>query len=167
MKKIVLSILACVLGAAMMIGGAAFAAYMHDFHTVSFDEYMIMTMYQPLVGMTEEDEARFREEKRIKYPGFANGRSGVFAIEIAECYAEVDLACSDYGVLISKKYRNNADLDFTVENTGKLLTIRFTGMGYPENGEPEPLSRTYIFDIEGVGADKMPILLNRAEIIGY
>lgn len=154
-------------GAAMMIGGAVFAAFMHDFHTVRFDEYAVNFNYQPFYDMTDEDEARFREEKRIKYPGFANGRSGLFAIEIAECYAEVDLSCSDYAVLIAKKYRNNADLDFTVENDGKLLTIRFTGTGYPENGEPEPLSRTYIFDIEGVGVDKMPKLLNRAEIIGY
>lgn len=111
--------------------------------------------------------ARIKEEKRIKYPGFANARAHFFAVELEECYAEVDNACSDYAILIANKYKNNADLDFTVENDGKQLTIRFTGTGYPENGEPEPLSRTYIFDLEGVGANKMPKLLNRAEIIGY
>lgn len=167
MKKIILSILACVVGAAMLIGGAVFASFMHDFHTVRFDEYVVGCSYELWNEMTAEDEARLKEEKRIKYPGFANGRSGVFAIEIAECYAEVDNACIDYGLLIAKKYHNNADLDFTVENDGKLLIIRFTGTGYPENSEPEQLSRTYIFDIEGVGANKMPKLLNRAEIIGY
>ena len=167
MKKIVLSILACVLGAAMLIGGAVFASFMHDFHTVRFDEYLVGCSYEPWDDMTAEDEARIRAEKRVKYPGFANGRAHSFAVELEECYAEVDNACIDYGLLIAKKYHNNADLDFTVENDGKLLTIRFTGTGYPENGEPEPLSRTYIFDIDGIGVNKMPRLLNRAEIIGY
>lgn len=62
----------------------------------------------------------------------------------------------EYAFKVRNKYDSNADLDFTVDHTGNLLTIKFTGIGYPENGEPELLSRTFIFDIEGAGADKLP-----------
>lgn len=167
MKKIIISILICIFGAVILAGGTSFAMYMNYIYTVSFDKYSTDCSYRTPNDITSEELDRLRAEKRIKYPGFANGRSHEFAVELSECYAEVDNACRDYALLIAYKYNNNADLNFTVENTGKVLTIRFTGTGYPENGDPEPLSRTYNFDIEGVGADKLPKLLNRAEIIGY
>ncbi|MDE6031736.1 MAG: hypothetical protein K2G32_08960, partial [Oscillospiraceae bacterium] len=63
-------------------------------------------------------------------------------------------------------YHNMAVLDAEVDYTPTVLTITFTGTGYPENGEPENLDRTYIFDIDGAGRDKLPILLNKAEIFG-
>lgn len=166
MKRIILTVLACVLGAAMLIGGSAFAAFMHNANTVNFNtwltEYTRPVYYE---GIDLEEYHRLQNEKRIFYPDFDGGK--VFMPDLTPCYAEVDNACKEYAWKVRDKYNCNADLNFTVDHTGNLLTIKFTGTGYPENGEPEQLSRTFIFDIEGAGADKLPKLVNRAEFIGY
>lgn len=159
MKRIVLTVLACVLGAAVLIGGSIFAAYMHDQHTFNFDRYKTTLA-------TDGDWDRWEELKsqgiEIRCPRFSKG-----APELWAYYREVDAPCNDYAMLVACKYNNNADLDFTTDVTGGRLTVKFSGIGYPENGEPEMLERTYIFDIENVGGKKLPKLLNRAEFIGY
>lgn len=163
MKRIILTALACVLGAAILIGGSVFAAFMHDANTVSFDKWVkkySITAHQEGV----DDEEYYTE--RIAYPEF-EGAKLYSPHYLTLYYGEVDHCCREYAGKIRVQYKNKADLDFTVENTGKLLTIKFTGTGYPEGGEPEDLSRTFIFDIEGVGGDKLPKLVNRAEFIGY
>lgn len=152
MKRIVIFVMSCVLGGLLLAGGVFFAAGMHSAYTVSFDKY---ETYSLLRG------------ERIFCPSFISARPWGYAPSLTYCYREVEGACTMYANLVYKKYDGKADLDFTVERDGNLLTIKFTGIGYPENGGPEPLERTYIFDIEGVGADKLPKLLNRAEIIGY
>lgn len=164
MKRIVILVISSVLGVLLLAGGVIFSVFMHDFYTLSFDKYTTQ------VAKTFSEEERingFEFEERIFYPSFSNARQGVYSITLWDSYNEVDGACGSYANLVSMHYNRNADLTFTVENDGKLLTIKFTGTGYPENGEPENLDRTYIFDIEGAGADKLPRLVNRAELIGY
>ncbi|MCM1298418.1 MAG: hypothetical protein NC203_08140 [Firmicutes bacterium] len=80
------------------------------------------------------------------------------------CYNEISDACNDYAVQVANRYDYRADLDLEVEYTPKKFTAKFTGWGYPEEGEPECLDRTYIYDIEGAGPEKLPILLNKDEI---
>ena len=157
MKKTVLIILGSIFGAIIILSGGAFAWYMNTIYTINFDNY-----FKSSVGVGESGPSG-----RIRVPSFHDGQPFGVPMELDPCYYEVDNACMDYGFLVAKKYNNNADLDFTVENTGKVLTIKFTGTGYPENGDPKPLERTYIFDIDGVGKDKIPVLLNRDEIVRY
>lgn len=167
MKRIILSVIFSVLGVIMLVGGAGFTAFMHELHTVDFDKYD--DAYTFLFGedATAEEVERLRAERRITYPNFANEHINGYDPEYYMCYAEVDGACKDYALFIAKKYNNNADLDYTVDKLGDTLTIKFFGTGYPENGEPEALSRTYIYNVEGVGKNKLPKLMNRAEFIGY
>ena len=62
-----------------------------------------------------------------------------------------------------EKYENRVKIDYTVDidNKNKTITVSFTGCGYPENGEPEPLSRDYVFDISKVDENNMPVLLTQ------
>ncbi len=165
MKRIVLLVISSVLGVLLLAGGVTFSVFMHDFYTLRFDEYT--TEAALTGGIDDEFIEGFEYEKRIFYPSFSNARQGVYSVTLWDSYEEVDGACGSYANLVSKHYNRNADLTFTVERDGNLLTIKFTGTGYPENGEPENLDRTYIFDIEGAGRDKLPRLVNRAEFIGY
>ncbi len=166
-----------ILGAAILIGGTVFAVYWHDCNTVHFDRYHTEFYYMiPDDGtFTDEMKQKLETEQRIKFPQYCmylsegkRAKYGVYSSALfIDCYDEVDCACFDYAEKVAYKYHNNADLDFTVECTKTTLTVEFSGTGYPEDGDPEPLLRTYIFDIEGAGADKIPRLLNRAEFIGY
>lgn len=165
MKKIILSVIACVVGAVMLVGGVAFSKVMSNYYTLDFDNYEAY----PVGIETEEMSSREAfKAARITYPRYLIAYSGIeFDARLTDCYKEVQSPCCDYALAVAIKYQNNADLTFTVENTGKLLTIKFTGTGYPENGEPVDLSRTYIFDIDGAGVNKLPRLVNRADFIGY
>lgn len=172
MRKIVFCVLGLVLGVLLLIGGGAFAVFMHDYYTPNFDEYEdnYAANYGDSVDYySAEEKAKFAEEKRIRYPTYAGFvyDASMFAPELLDCYLEIDRPCFIYANTIAKKYENNADLSYTVERVGDIITITFSGVGYPKNGEPEELARTYIFDVEGVGADKLPRLVNRAEFIGY
>lgn len=170
MKRIVFSIIFCILGAALLIGGGIFAAYQHDYNTAHFDRYRTVAVYKVTDDSiyTKEAELLSEAERRIRFPQYLDGDSHHnISPDFFYCYDRIDCACQDYVDCIAFKYMGNADLDFTTDITKDRLTITFTGTGYPENSEPEPLSRTYIFDIEGIGADKLPILINRAEFIGY
>lgn len=62
-----------------------------------------------------------------------------------------------------EKYENRVKIDYTanIDNKNKRITVSFTGYGYPENGEPEPLSRDYVFDISNVDENNMPVLLTQ------
>lgn len=179
MKRTLFNVIVCVFGAAVLIGGSVFAALMHDYHTVHFDRYRTEYYYAVFDEDSVVDGVRVQyvANQRIKFPQYYLYYSDVEEQKsrsdydpnpaLADCYDEIDCACLDYAEQIAYKYRDNVDLDFTVDITKDRLTIKFTGTGYPENGEPEPLSRTYIFDIDGVGADKLPRLINRAEFVGY
>lgn len=177
MRRIILTVIASVLGAAILIGGSVFAAAAHDYHTVHFDRYRTEFIYivPDESTFTEEMRRQLETEKRIKFPQYylhisnPEYKRNEFDPNpaLAHCYDEVDCACLDYAEQVAYKYRNNADLDFTVDITEERLTVKFSGTGYPENGEPEALSRTYIFDIDRVGAEKLPQLVNREEFIGY
>lgn len=166
--KIILSVIACVVGSVTLVGGVVFAKAASDYYKLDFDHYETKVM---ATGWTIEEEQEALKKSRITYPTF-KGNLIVWSlfdydIRLTDCYVEVQSPCYEYAMSVWKKYGENAELNFTLENTGKLLTIEFTGTSYPENGEPIDLSRTYIFDIDGAGVNKLPRLVNRADFIGY
>lgn len=164
--KIILSAVVCLVGAASLIGGFAFAKIAKDYYTLDFDNYTTEIM---ALGETIEESREAYKNSRITYPGFLDMVYSPldYDIRLMDCYIEVNSPCKEYAMGIAKKYNNNAELNFTVDHTGDLLTIKFTGTGYPENGEPEDLSRTYIFDIGNANYNNLPKLVNRADFIGY
>ena len=151
------SVIVCLIGAGLLIGSAVYAARLresHKDHPIDFSTYSTKSTdgyFPPGVGHV------------INYPSFLKTDQ----IENWNYYLEVDHAVSDYISHIETKYKYDAAVDFTVDHTGTTLTIELFGTGYPEYGEPEPLSRTYIFDLAGVDEGKLPRLVNRAEFIGY
>lgn len=166
--KIILSVIACVVGSVTLVGGVVFAKAMSDYYKLDFDNYETKVM---ATGETIEERNKAIENSRITYPTF-KGDMIVWSwidydIRLTDCYVEVQSPCYQYAMSVWKKYGENAELNFTLENTGKLLTIKFTGTAYPESGESVDLSRIYIFDIDGAGVSKLPRLVNRAEFIGY
>lgn len=163
MKRIILLIFASMVGLVLLVGGIYFAVLWHEVNKVSFDDYMT----HAVLKVDEDGNVDRAAEERIFYPSFGNARPMGYVMALDDCYQEVDGACFQYAAMVSKHYNANADLTFTVEKDGDIVTIRFTGTGYPENGEPENLDRTYIFDVEDAGRDKLPRLVNRAEFIGY
>lgn len=80
------------------------------------------------------------------------------------CYNVIQEPCRYYSWQVRDKYEYKANLHIEVEKTKKTFIVKFTGWGYPDGGDPECLDRTYIYDIDGVGPDKLPILLNKNEI---
>ncbi|MCM1164712.1 MAG: hypothetical protein NC299_00680 [Lachnospiraceae bacterium] len=161
MKKIVLFILTTVIGAALLLGGGAVGAYMYNAGVPHFDNYEITYF---IFGEAAEDVKEMQAENGygVYYPDFYY--CNPTTEDIVDCYAEVEEAMMSYAQYVAARYNNKARLDPEVEYTKTRLTIRFTGTGYLENGLTEPLDRTYIFDIEGAGKNKLPKLLNKAEI---
>lgn len=167
--KIALTAVSSVVVALLMAGGSYLAVAYYNMSITHFDEYQISSTQVYFDGVEYgEDYADMLEEQgyHVSYPQFMNSGKWGYTMDLVECYAEVDNACLDYAVQVARKYHNMAALDAEVNYTPTVLTITFTGTGYPENGDPECLDRTYIFDIDGAGRDKLPILLNKSELFG-
>lgn len=167
MKRAVIIIVSSIVGALLLAGGFAFAAVKSYQNTVHFDVYDISSVYT-----FKDEEGRERAKQLqaegyvIKSPSFYLSQKLGCADELVECYYEVDNAAREYAMLVAKKFDNRAKLDCEVDCTPTVLTIIFSGEGYYEDGSTEKLERTYIFDIDGAGRDKLPVLLNRSEIFG-
>lgn len=166
--KIILSVIVCIVGSVSLVGGVVFAKAASDYYKLDFDHYETMVA---ATGWTIGEEQEAVEKSHVTYPTFKDNTivwSWIdYDVRLIDCYVEVQSPCFEYAMSVWKKYGENAELDFTIENTGKLLTIKFTGTAYPENGETIDLARTYIFDIDGAGVSKLPRLVNRADFIGY
>ncbi|MDE7361747.1 MAG: hypothetical protein K2N38_07420 [Oscillospiraceae bacterium] len=172
MKKIISIILSTVIGAVLLLGGCVFGAYMYDMTIPHFDNYYIgeKGVHARLSNELVSDrdaynaycESLYAEGYCIRYPDF--WYSNNFTDDLIYCYAEVEEPLREYAFYVARRYNNRARLDPEVECTKTRLTIKFTGYGVLEDGTREELDRTYIFDIEGVGKNKLPKLLNKAEI---
>ena len=160
MKKIVLFVLTTVIGAALLLGGGAAGAYMYNASIPHFDNYDI----DPIRFGIEEgiEEMQAANGYGVYYPDF--WYANTWADELMYCYEEVQEPMMSYAQYVAARYNNRARLDPEVEYTKTRLTIKFAGYGVLEDGTREDLPRTYIFDIEGVGINKLPKLLNKTEI---
>ncbi|GEM_PF-4992292 len=162
MKKIILIILSTFFGAALILGGGAFGAYMYDISIPHFDNYDISGYYTGSLDIKEIKEMQAENGYGVNYPDFYYANN--CTEDLVECYLEVHEALLSYAQYVARRYRNKARLDPEVEYTKTRLTIKFSGFGVLEDGTEENLARTYIFDIEGAGRSKLPKLLNKAEI---
>ena len=166
MKRGILIILSTVIGAVLILGGAAFGAHMYDISIPHFDRYEISRfIYGGYIPDGQSEAAAYREMLDengycVYYPDYLN----IITEELVDCYNEVYEPMMSYAMYVAHLYRNRAKLDTEVECTKTRLTIKFTGYGVLDDGTREDLARTYIFDIEGVGSKKLPKLLNKAEI---
>ncbi len=160
MKKIITIILSTVFCALLILGGGVFGSYMYNRTIPHFDNYQISPFR---VGIDENtEEMQKANGYGVNYPDFwyANDWSD----DLLNCYQEVQEPLMSYAQYVALRYDNKARLDPEVECTKTRLTVKFTGYGVLEDGTREDLARTYIFDIEGAGAKKLPKLLNKAEI---
>lgn len=169
MKKVILTILSTFFGAVLLLGGGAFGAYMYDMTIPHFDNYYIgengvraRLPNDPSFDLKAYCEMLYAEGYCVRYPDF--WYSNNFTDDLMYCYAEVEEPLREYAFYVARRYNNKARLDPEVECTKTRLTVRFTGYGVLEDGTREDLERTYVFDIEGVGRNKLPKLLNKAEI---
>ena len=122
-----------------------------------------------IVGDTDEEFEKnsvAAEELRsegyiINFPTFEKLNSTPTETEQA-IYSAITVPIIDYANGIAKDYNNKAKLDYTVEQENDMLTITFSGFGYLEGSDSEPitLDRVFIFDIKDVNADKLPTLIS-------
>lgn len=61
------------------------------------------------------------------------------------------------------KYHSRVNIDYTVENDGKTLTVTFSGT-VEQDGEKVPIEEKLIFDIENADADNLPKWVNEDEV---
>lgn len=162
MKKIfvvVISIIG-VLELAFMIWAAT---QIYEKETLHFDHWYI---YEVEVGYDDaEKNEKFhknKEEGNYLIETFNFSHSANYYDQVL-CYNEIEDPVRSYSMQVLEKYEWKANLHIEAEYTPKIFTVKFTGWGYPENGEPECLDRTYTFDIEGAGPDKLPVMLNKDE----
>ena len=138
----------------------------YDRETLHFDRWDVFELEPPFNEDKKEEYERIN--KNIEEGGYVaeylSFHGGAAYVDQAMCYGEIEEACRMYALEMTEKYEWNVNLHIELEYTPKTFTAKYTGWGYPENGEPECLDRTYIFDIEGAGPDKLPILLNKDEI---
>ncbi len=157
---VILAIIA-VIDIAFMIW-AAFEIYNRE--TLHFDRWEISEAEAPYTDENmREQNRKIKEEGNYSVECFSFS-GGAYYHDQALCYAEIQNPCFNYACQMLEKYKSKANLKVDINYTPKILTVTFTGWGYPDEGEPECLDRTYIFDIEGVGKDKLPVLLNKDEI---
>lgn len=97
----------------------------------------------------------------INFPTFEKLNSTPTETEQA-IYSAITVPIMDYANGIAKEYNNKAKLDYTVEQENDILTITFSGFGYLEGSDAEPitLDKVFKFDIKDVNADKLPTLIS-------
>lgn len=165
MKKAIIIAACCLLAAGLLFGGVRFGAYLREKGLPDFENYSIV----PYSAIKEPDDfSAVQETERLKSEGYVINRpiwGSTERFETELCYGELEEACYAYADHIAKKYRNKAKLsvEVDVDKTAKTVTITFDGTGYAPDGSEEALSRTYVFDVDGAGVNKLPRLVNKAE----
>lgn len=94
----------------------------------------------------------------INFPNFYNNHPTSIK-NIALMYDGINGDCCLYASGISDKYRNYAKLDYIVTvDSDDTLTISFKGFGYPDDGkgQPEELSKNFVYSIRNVSPDNPP-----------
>lgn len=114
-------------------------------------------------GFSEEDRIRMQEKEgyHVNYPWFEDTIS-FNVIEEWDIYNEIIDPLQCYAMDVSYTYRNYAKLDYTVSSEKDMLTIAFTGWGYPDEGKgkPECLDKVYVFDVSNVSVNNLPRLVS-------
>lgn len=163
-KRTVITVVSCLLGAVLLFVGVEFGKYIYSQNVLDWEDYQM----SGTASFRDNDENRDEEWNKIKDEGyrihFPLWNGSMNPGKLIDCYAELTNAGRGYAHFIARKYRNNADLDAEVEVTSETVTIKFTGTGYNPDGTEDDLARTYIFDVDGAGKNKLPRLINKADI---
>lgn len=166
MKKAIIIAVSCLLAAGLLLGGIRFGKYLHSKNVPDFENYSVVS-YSAI--KEPNDISAVKETETLKAKGYVINRpiwNGISAQNNLElCYGELEEACYAYADHIAKKYRNKAKLsvEVDVDKTAQTVTITFGGTGYAPDGSEDELSRTYVFDVDGAGVNKLPRLVNKAE----
>lgn len=164
MKRTVITIVSCLLATFLLFCGIQFGAYIYSRNVPDFEDYQMSNV--GFLKDYDEDAKRKNDDLRAAgcYISFPLWNGSMNPGKLIDCYAELTSAGRDYAQFIARKYRHKAKLNAEVEVTPETLTIKFTGTGYNDDGTEDDLARTYIFDIDGAGKNKLPRLINKADI---
>ena len=156
-KKLLIVVLSLVIVAALLFIG--FQAFIH---TVYFE-------YDDIRGIGSwSDDEGYAEYERLMSEGYIIARPQFhnktpWGKEVThEIYYTINNPIFKYTTEIVEKYKNYAKLDYTVTvKENEILTVAFTGTGYfYDEREPEPINKTFVFDINGVSPNKLPMLIS-------
>lgn len=135
---------------------------------IGINIYTSVPHYEPLnktIGLAASSDSLSDENYHVSLPTFAGALDWSDA-KFVKAYEFIDEAYTPYAYEILDTYGNYAVLDYTVDIGGnssgkKLLTVSFTGFGYPDEGKGDPVSldREYVFDITNVNSESLPVLL--------
>lgn len=163
-KRTVIIVVSCLVAAVLLFVGVNFGRYIYSQNVLDWEDYQ---NGEGGYGVFRDDNEyeemlRLREEGYlIQYPFWSRSMDPG---KLIDCYAELTNASRDYAQFIARKYRNKAKLNAEVEVTSERVTIKFTGTGFNPDGTEDDLARTYIFDVDGAGKNKLPRLINKADI---
>lgn len=163
-KRVIIIAVSCVLAVILLCLGVVYGRYIYRQNVLDWEDYQIGDGGYGVFKDNNEYKEMLRLQKEgylIQYPLW-NG--SMYPGKLIDCYAEPTNASRDYAQFIARKYRNKAKLNTEVEVTSETVTIKFTGTGYNPDGTEDDLARTYIFDVDGAGKNKLPRLINKADI---
>lgn len=162
--RTLITIVSCFLAVVILFVGVEFGRYIYSQNVLDWEDYQMSAT----ASFRDNYENRDEEWNRLKEEGhqihFPLWNGSMNPGKLIDCYEELTNAGCDYATFIARKYRNNADLNAEVEVTSETVTIKFTGTGYNPDGTEDDLARTYIFDVDGAGKNKLPRLINKADI---
>lgn len=83
--------------------------------------------------------------------------------EKLKVYTAVNNPIDAWTYVVTVKYHSRVNIDYTVENDGKTLTVTFSGT-VEQDGEKIPIEEKLIFDIENADVDNLPKWVNEDEV---
>lgn len=114
----------------------------------------------------------------VRYPWFGNplmihkDGGGIYTIVFndgGEKNIPVYNAVNDPMILwvdfyLNYRYDRRFTLDYTLEQTGKTISVRLTGTAYETDGAAVPLDQSFIFNIENASPENLPAWLNEDDM---
>lgn len=96
-------------------------------------------------------------------PFYVDGGLPEYALwQIMNAYDSINFVLDSYTLMIAYKYDCRARVNYTVEKNDGLLTVRFAGEGYNEDGSlAENIDKEFVFDVKGASAFNYPEWVNR------
>lgn len=163
-KKIFLIVLAAVL---LVICAAGIGFYLYA-SEIRFD-YCDASVYAD----SSDLDALLESGCEMVYPFFGNsasltqGQTYSYPLGIGSntrpVYTAVNSPIHDWAESVTTQYQNRVKVGYTVVNEGNTLTVQMRGSAYPDglDGDAVEIKKDFVFDIENVNLDKLPILLDR------
>lgn len=126
-------------------------------------------------GLKYNEMPEKREDYPRQYPFFGNplviteegGATYGFPFGAGEKNIPVYIAINDpistWIFYLGDRYKNNAEVDYTVEMDSEYITVNFTGT-LTENDEVIPIEQKFVISIKNASLDNLPTWVNEDEI---